>query len=111
VSPAEILLSAKGLSVERSGRVVIHDTDVELRAGEVVALLGPNGAGKSTLLDTLAGAIEPSSGSINRTGRVAIALQAPDLAKRTARANVELALAWWGVPRGPEAQSRRAPFG
>jgi ABC-type multidrug transport system ATPase subunit len=106
VSPAEILLSAKGLSVERSGRVVIHDTDVELRAGEVVALLGPNGAGKSTLLDTLAGAIEPSSGSINRTGRVAIALQAPDLAKRTARANVELALAWWGVPRGPERRTR-----
>jgi ABC-type multidrug transport system ATPase subunit len=35
-----------------------------LGRGEVVALVGPNGAGKSTLLALLAGAVEPSSGSL-----------------------------------------------
>lgn len=34
---------------------VLHDRDVALRPGELVALCGPNGAGKSTLLRELAG--------------------------------------------------------
>ena len=106
MSPAEMLLRAREVSAERAGRTVINAIELELRAGEVVALLGPNGAGKSTLLDVLAGALAPASGSIDRSGRVAIALQAPDLAKRTALANVELALAWWGVPRGVERSTR-----
>jgi ABC-type sulfate/molybdate transport systems ATPase subunit len=106
MSHAEKLLSASGLGVQRAGREVVSDVDIELRAGEIVALLGPNGAGKSTLLDALAGAVAPSSGSIERSGRVAIALQATELARRSALANVELALAWWGVPRGPERSAR-----
>jgi ABC-type sulfate/molybdate transport systems ATPase subunit len=85
---------------------VIHGVDLELAAGEVVALLGPNGAGKSTLLGALAGSIELSAGSVERDGRVAVAMQSPDLAKRSVQANVELALAWWGVPRGPQRSER-----
>ncbi len=72
---------------------------LDLRAGEVVALLGPNGAGKSTLLDALSGVLEPVAGSIERRGRVAVALQSPDLARRSVLENVTLGLAWWGVPR------------
>src|SRR5205085_2312666 len=70
-----------------------------LDRGEVVALLGPNGAGKSTLLGALAALLPATAGRIGRTGRVAAALQAPALAHRSAQANVEAALAWWGVPR------------
>jgi ABC-type sulfate/molybdate transport systems ATPase subunit len=99
------LIRAEHLSVRRERREVVHDVSLELRAGEIVALLGPNGAGKSTLLDALAGALAPASGTITRDGRVAVALQAPDLARRTALANVLLALAWWGVPR-PERRER-----
>jgi branched-chain amino acid transport system ATP-binding protein len=43
---------------------VLHGVSFECRAGEVLGICGPNGAGKSTLLNTLAGLIEPSSGSI-----------------------------------------------
>ncbi len=81
----------------------------ELRAGELVALLGPNGAGKSTLVDALGGALAPTQGEIVRHGRVAAALQAPDLARRSVLDNVKLALAWWGVPRAERA--RRASGG
>jgi ABC-type sulfate/molybdate transport systems ATPase subunit len=93
------------VSVRRGAREVVRDVSLELRAGEVVALLGPNGAGKSTLLDALVGALAPASGQIERHGRAAIALQAPDLARRSVLVNVTLALAWWGVPR-PERETR-----
>jgi ABC-type sulfate/molybdate transport systems ATPase subunit len=104
----EVLLRATRVSVCRGRVEVVHDVSVELRRGEAVALLGPNGAGKSTLLDALAGALEPDAGAIERGGRVAIALQAADLARRSVLANVMLALAWWGVPRPERTQRARA---
>jgi ABC-type sulfate/molybdate transport systems ATPase subunit len=94
-----VLLRCDRVTVSRGRREVVRELSLELRAGEVVALLGPNGAGKSTLLDALAGALEPAAGTIERDGRVAIALQAPEMARRSVLANVRLALAWWGVPR------------
>jgi ABC-type sulfate/molybdate transport systems ATPase subunit len=95
----EPLLAARGLAVARGRREVLHDIDLELHAGELVVLLGPNGAGKSTLLDALAGAVEPHAGAVERRGRVAVALQSPDLARRSVLANITAALHWWGVPR------------
>ena len=95
------------LSVRRGKRDVVTDVSASLRAGELVALLGPNGAGKSTLLDALAGALPRRQGRIERHGRVAIALQSPDLARRTVFQNVTLALAWWGVPRAERAERAR----
>jgi ABC-type sulfate/molybdate transport systems ATPase subunit len=102
-----VLLRCEHVSVQRGKRTVVSDVSAELRAGEIVALLGPNGAGKSTLLDALAGAVPPADGRIERIGRVGIALQAPDLARRTVLANVMLALAWWGVPRSERADRAR----
>jgi ABC-type sulfate/molybdate transport systems ATPase subunit len=96
---SEALLEARGLAAARAGTPVVHDVDVTLRRGDVLAVLGPNGAGKSTLLAALAGLIAPAEGTLTRHGRVAAALQAPALANRSVRANVEAALGWWGVPR------------
>jgi ABC-type multidrug transport system ATPase subunit len=64
------LLAARGVARRFGPRVALHPTDIALEEGEVVALVGPNGAGKSTLLSILAGALEPSEGSVERPPRV-----------------------------------------
>jgi ABC-type nitrate/sulfonate/bicarbonate transport system ATPase subunit len=101
------VLLARGLTVRRGGAEVLRDIDLELRRGEVTAILGPNGAGKSTLLAALAGLLPLAAGDLECRGRLASAGQVAALARRSVRINVELALAWWGVPRG-ERRERAA---
>jgi ABC-type sulfate/molybdate transport systems ATPase subunit len=93
------LIACRGLAVRRGRRTILHDVDLELRRGEVLVVLGPNGAGKSTLLAALCELLPADAGTIERHGRVAAALQAPALARRSVRANLAAALAWWGVAR------------
>jgi ABC-2 type transport system ATP-binding protein len=64
VTDPPVLLSARGVERRFGRRAALLPTDLELRAGELVALVGPNGAGKSTLLAVLAGALRPSGGRI-----------------------------------------------
>jgi ABC-type sulfate/molybdate transport systems ATPase subunit len=94
-----VALAATAVVVDRRHRRVLDGVDLELRRGEVTVLLGPNGAGKSTLLGALAGSIPLAAGEVAVEGRVAAAAQGAAFARRSVRANVELALAWWGVPR------------
>ncbi|MFN8161563.1 MAG: ABC transporter ATP-binding protein [Solirubrobacterales bacterium] len=96
----EWALVSAGVTLGRRGARIVSGVDLEIRRGEVVALLGPNGAGKSTLLRGLAGLEPLEAGSVRIGGRLASAHQTPALARRTVAQNIELALAWWGVPRG-----------
>jgi iron complex transport system ATP-binding protein len=43
-------LELRQVNVARRERVVLHDINLTIRAGEHVAILGPNGCGKSTLI-------------------------------------------------------------
>jgi iron complex transport system ATP-binding protein len=55
----EQFLDLENVNVARGDRVVLHDIDLKLRAGEHVAILGPNGCGKSTLILTITCQIYP----------------------------------------------------
>jgi ABC-type cobalamin/Fe3+-siderophores transport system ATPase subunit len=105
------VLEVRDLSVRRGPRTVLSDVTFEVAHGEVLAVLGPNGAGKSTLLDALGGLLPAATGTVACSGRVATAMQSPDLARRSALANVELALSWWGVPRGERRARAVAALG
>ena len=59
------------------GPTILRGIDLELQPGERVALMGRNGAGKSTLLRLAKGLDEPTRGSIQRAGEVALLLQNP----------------------------------
>lgn len=96
-SPA--LLRAAGVTVTKGGNRILNDFELELHRGEIAALLGPNGAGKTTLVRALAELEPKASGTVRIEGRVAAALQAPALARRSVMANVKAALSWWGVDR------------
>ena len=61
---SDIVLSLRGLTKIYPGVRALNDFSLDFRAGEVHALLGENGAGKSTLIKMVAGAVEPSSGTI-----------------------------------------------
>jgi energy-coupling factor transport system ATP-binding protein len=63
-SRGPVLLRAAGLGLSLARRPVLHDVDVEIRAGDVLALLGRNGAGKTSLLRALAGLVEPTHGRV-----------------------------------------------
>jgi len=87
------LLAARAAARRFGSQVALGRTDFELADGESVALVGPNGAGKSTLLALLAGALEPSAGSVERRpgARIGWAPQRPAQYRRLSpRENLEL---------------------
>ncbi len=63
-APGEPVVVARGLSAGYGDREVVHDVDLRVARGEVLALMGRNGAGKSTLLRCLSGAMRPSRGEV-----------------------------------------------
>ncbi|QSB14283.1 heme ABC transporter ATP-binding protein [Natronosporangium hydrolyticum] len=67
--PGTVVLNVEQVSVALGGRPVLHDIDLAVRAGEVVALLGPNGAGKSTLVSVIAGETTAASGEVTLLDR------------------------------------------
>jgi ABC-type multidrug transport system ATPase subunit len=87
------LLAARAAAKRFGSQLALAPTDFELSNGEAVALVGPNGAGKSTLLGLLAGAIQPTSGSVERRAgaRIGWAPQRPaQYARLSPRENLEL---------------------
>jgi ABC-2 type transport system ATP-binding protein len=93
------LLAARGVARRFGSRVALEPTDVSLSAGEVVALVGPNGAGKSTLLSILAGALEPTEGTVARPERVGwVPQRAAHYGRLTALENLRLFAALERVP-------------
>ncbi|EGD54316.1 ABC transporter ATP-binding protein [Gordonia neofelifaecis] len=59
------VLECDGLSAARiAGSPCVHEVDLKVGKGEVIALLGPNGAGKTTMLETLAGLLPREAGKV-----------------------------------------------
>jgi ABC-type sugar transport system ATPase subunit len=92
----------------------LRDIELDIAAGEVLALCGDNGAGKSSLVKILAGAQQPTAGTLRLEGE-ALSLRSPQDALRRGIATIyqDLAVAprlsiWQNVFLGSELT--RPPF-
>jgi len=65
-------LASVNLTTGYNGSPVVHDVNIEIGAGELVALLGPNGAGKTTTMLALAGHLVAISGEVTVDGKRAV---------------------------------------
>jgi iron complex transport system ATP-binding protein len=59
----------------KPGHWIFQNYSASVARGSIFALLGPNGAGKTTLLKILLGALKPTAGTIEVSGRTAFVPQ------------------------------------
>src|SRR5690625_1353190 len=67
-SSVELQVNMLRYRYDQSDSDVIKDLSLKIPAGKKIAILGRSGTGKSTLLKLLAGAIEPTAGTITLNG-------------------------------------------
>lgn len=98
-------VTLSGVVIERGGVNVLNKMDLSLGMSGTTAIMGPNGAGKSLTLRLLAGLMHANAGSVVFHGGrpaardLALVFQRPVLLRRTVRANLDHALATYGVRR------------
>jgi tungstate transport system ATP-binding protein len=102
-------ISCHGVTVRRDGRTILDQIDLSLGAKPgLTVILGPNGAGKSVLIRALCGLLTPDTGTVEwggtppdreRMTKIGLVFQKPVLLRRSARANIEYALAVTGTPK------------
>ncbi len=81
-APGEAIAVAVNVAARYGPRVVLHDVDLQIGRGEIVAVMGRNGAGKSTLLRLLCGLAQPANGKIAIDGAAPHTLGASALVRK-----------------------------
>jgi ribose transport system ATP-binding protein len=71
ITNSQPIIDVKNVSKRFPGVRALHNVNVNIFPGEVLAVIGENGAGKSTLMKILAGVQEPDSGEILVDGKPA----------------------------------------
>jgi branched-chain amino acid transport system ATP-binding protein len=76
------VLDLDGVTARYGAITALHGVSLRVGSGEIVAIIGPNGAGKTTLLSTIAGLLQPVSGSISLDGVEVAGLQPDEMVRR-----------------------------
>ena len=78
------MFKATNLTLAHGRKKIVHEVNLAVNRGEVVALCGPNGAGKSTLLAAFSGDMKPVDGGITLDGANPREMGAKELATKRA---------------------------
>ena len=76
------MLRLEGVSAGYHGLQILHELDMHVDEGEIVAVVGANGAGKTTTLKTISGMLQPSSGTVFFDGERVSGLPPHELVRR-----------------------------
>jgi subfamily B ATP-binding cassette protein MsbA len=79
-------------STEEGEHQILHQIDLEVKAGEVLAVVGPSGAGKSTLVNLIPRFFDVTSGRILIDGHDLRELTLPSLRRQVAQVTQETIL-------------------
>lgn len=69
--PVDRLKEALWGGMRHQTHQALKDISFQLAAGQALGVIGQNGAGKSTLLKLITGVLDPDSGSVTASGRIA----------------------------------------
>lgn len=75
------MLELKKITFSADEKTILHDVDLVVPDGELLAITGPNGGGKSTLARIIAGIEKPDSGQILWNGQDITQLSITDRAR------------------------------
>ncbi|KAL3251422.1 hypothetical protein MRX96_055163 [Rhipicephalus microplus] len=84
----DVTIKGATLSWSWDKECVLHDIDLSVKTGELVAIVGPVGSGKSSLLSALLGDLRIRSGSVDCIEDVAYVPQCPWIQNKTVRDNI-----------------------
>jgi len=59
-----IVVNLEGVGMERGGKRLFNNIDLEFEAGSCTGVIGRNGLGKTSLLNIIMGQLEPTEGSV-----------------------------------------------
>jgi branched-chain amino acid transport system ATP-binding protein len=76
------VLVLEGLCAGYHGLQILHELDLRVDAGEIVALVGANGAGKTTTLRAISGVVRSSTGTVTFDGKRADGIRTAELVRR-----------------------------
>ena len=76
------ILEVENITAGYSEIDILHDVDIQVKAGQIVSVIGPNGAGKSTLLKTIFGMLKPRRGKVTLKGNDITGLKPNRIAKK-----------------------------
>ncbi|NTG76916.1 ABC transporter ATP-binding protein [Agrobacterium rhizogenes] len=77
-------LSARNVSWNAGGQVIVRDISLDVRTGEFLGIVGPNGSGKTSLMMMLSGIRKPKTGEIFVDGTPIRSLGRRELSRRLA---------------------------
>lgn len=76
------MLVLEGVCAGYHGLQILHELDLRVEEGEIVALVGGNGAGKTTTLRAVSGLIKPTAGTVTFAGERADGVRPSELVRR-----------------------------